>query len=89
MSTRVVRIDGCDPIRLTRAMIRGLRVVHEAFHPRRSNVTSENRQLVYWQAVDQLVDAGLVEIRGHPTGNHRLRCTPLGTRVVYALEDRP
>lgn len=87
MSTQIIRIDGCDPIRLTKAMQKGLAVVHHHDgRARRSNVTSDHRGLVYWQAVDQLEHVGLVEIRGPITGVHRLLCTPLGTRVAYHLE---
>lgn len=83
MSTTVT-VPGCDPIRLTRSMVRGLLVTHLLDgRARRSNTTSERRGLVYWQAVAQLHTAGLIERTGHG-----LRTTPLGTRVIYALAEQ-
>jgi hypothetical protein len=88
MSTRVVKVDGCDPIRLTHSMARGLLVAHSHDgRARRSNVTSDHRGLVYWQAADQLAAAGLIDIDAGRNHHSRLRTTPLGTRVVYTLGD--
>ncbi len=77
-----VKVDGCDPVRLTESMRRGLAVVIAGRAPaRRSNVTDRRRRRVYWQAADQLVAAGLVH--EHLGG---LTPTPLGWRVGYELD---
>jgi hypothetical protein len=83
---RVVMVDGCDPVRLTDSEQRGLLVVHRHDgRARVSNVTTGQR--VYWQAANRLRDRGLIEFTtAGPHGADGLALTPLGTRVVYALE---
>jgi len=80
-----VKVDGCDPVRLTESMRRGLRVVlHGEDRARRSNTTDSRRGLVYWQAADQLIAAGLVVPSA--TERDRLLVTPFGWRGGYELD---
>jgi len=83
MARRLVTVDGADPVHLSTSMVHGLRIVHRHDgRARRSNFTAGSpRPTVYWQAADQLATAGLVDLHGEI-----LSITPLGTRIVYAIE---
>jgi len=84
--TSATVLAGCDPVRLTDSMQRGLRVVarHDG-RSRRSNITDVGGN-VYWQTISYLCRAGLIERTTGAAEYYRL--TPLGQRVVYALDER-
>lgn len=92
MST-LIEIEGRDPVRLTEAQIRGLRVVAASDgRARLSNVTDERTRTVYWQTVRSLIRLGLIERDGHDVGDALGDLTPLviapgGWAIVHALDD--